>query len=41
VRFLDGFPFLGHFFEGMRRAILAELERAKTEYLAATRGSSF
>jgi hypothetical protein len=27
VRFLDGFPFLSYFFEGMRRAILAEMER--------------
>jgi len=27
VRFLDGFPFLGYFFEGMRRDILAEMER--------------
>ncbi len=27
VRFLDGFPFLGYFFEGMRGSILAEMER--------------
>jgi hypothetical protein len=27
VRFLDGFPFLGVFFEGMRAAILEEMER--------------
>jgi len=27
VRFLDGFPFLGYFFEGMRRSILTEMER--------------
>ncbi|MEA3376805.1 MAG: hypothetical protein U9R72_11495, partial [Chloroflexota bacterium] len=29
VRFLDGFPFLGVFFEGMRRSILEDLERQK------------
>ena len=27
VRFLDGYPFLGRFFEGMRRDILTEMER--------------
>jgi hypothetical protein len=27
VRFLDGFPFLSYFFEGMRHAILTEMER--------------
>ncbi len=29
VRFLDGFSFLGVFFEGMRRSILEEMERQK------------
>ncbi len=27
VRFVEGFPFLSHFFDGMRRDILAEMER--------------
>ncbi|GAB4190469.1 MAG: hypothetical protein OHK0022_03280 [Roseiflexaceae bacterium] len=27
VRFMEGFPFLSHFFAGMRRAILAEMEQ--------------